>query len=207
MKQDRTKCAECVNGCSAEGWYVLRFAACSLLCHHACWTHQSSNPPVKIQLATGGMTGTTVVAQMLCKGRYFFLTGGFWDVPSTAICCLHVCHGGSLHVPDRLICAGAWHGKYEGSWHGHSCPNQDCPKPTVLIRIMPIISLFCSLYFPPLTSLPPMHSLSSSLLLFLLTLHSSIATLKPTKKKRGSTLAGSLPCCHFFSFVPSICCE
>lgn len=125
----------------------------------------STNPPVKIQLATGGMTGTTVVAQMLCKGRYFFLTGGFWDVPSAAMCCLHVCHGGSLHVPDRLIWAGGWHGKYERSWHGHSGPNQDCPKPTVLIRIMPIISLFCSLYFPPLTSLlshPCIHSLPLS---------------------------------------------
>lgn len=34
-----------------------------------------------------------------------------WDVPFKAMCCLLVCHGGSLHVPERLIWVGAWHGR------------------------------------------------------------------------------------------------
>lgn len=45
-----------------------------------------------------------------------------------AMCCLLVSHGGSLHVPERLIWAGAWHGRWVGSWHGHVGPNSGLSK-------------------------------------------------------------------------------
>lgn len=88
-----------------------------------------------------------------------------WDVPCMAMCCLLVCHGGSLHVPKRLIWAGAWHGiAAVGGELARTVLARDCPKPTDLIRITAIISLSLSvfLYFPPVTPTPtPAPSLVS----------------------------------------------
>lgn len=52
--------------------------------------------------------------ETLCKTTYksvCLLIKCVWDVPFVAVCCLLVCRGGSLHVPEQLIWVAAWHGK------------------------------------------------------------------------------------------------
>lgn len=137
-----------------------------------------------------------------------------WDVPCMAMCCLLVCHGGSLHVPKRLIWAGAWHGiATVGGELARTVLARDCPKPTDLIRITAIISLSRSLSLclslfsstdphPHPRSIPrllPTQSLASSVLLLFLLLvpHSSITTLQPTPQNQRSHW---LLCCHGDSF-------
>lgn len=125
----------------------------------------------------------------------------FRDAPCTAMCCLLVCHGGSLHVPERLIWAGGWHGRWVGSWHGHAGPNSGLSKthrfnPDYAHHFSLLLSVFPSIDLPPfLPPLPPTHLLSSSLLLLflLLTSHSSITTLQPTQK---TDAPHSLACFH-----------
>lgn len=90
--------------------------------------------------------------------------------PCAAMCRLPVSHRGSLHVPEQMIWAAAWHGRRLGSWHGHVGPNSGLSKnPAVLIRIKPIISLSLLAVFPsidltlslrPLFPFPPTHLLS-----------------------------------------------
>lgn len=41
----------------------------------------------------------------------FYALNVFGMFPARAMCCLLVCHGGSLHVPEQLIWVGAWHGR------------------------------------------------------------------------------------------------
>lgn len=77
--------------------------------------------------------------------------------PLAAVCRLLVCHGGSLHVPEWLIWAGAWHGRWVGGWHGHGGPNSGLSKthrfnPDYAHHFSLSLSAF-SLHWPP--SLPP----------------------------------------------------
>lgn len=127
---------------------------------------------------------------------------------------LLVCHGGSLHVPERLIWAGAWHGRWVGSWHGHGGPNSGLSKTH---RFNPDyahhFSLSRSLHFPPLTSLPPSFP-THAFALFL-----SPAALSPAHASRFHRNLKAYPktdaphrltCCRAvtsFLFVPLICSE
>lgn len=142
--------------------------------------------------------------------------------PCAAMCRLLVSHGGSLHVPERMIWAAAWHGRRLGSWHGHVGPNSGLSKnPAVLIRIKPIISLSLLSVFPSIDLTPSLPSSSShpppsflshpcicalpaalsparaSLLHLYLYPH----PLKRSNIKDAPKLAGPLPRRHFFSFM------
>lgn len=121
-------------------------------------SNQISKPPVKIQSSTTDMTGTTMVDQKHCikSGiRVFFCRLSVFGMLPAQPCVVCLC---VMEAP--CMCQSGWFGLKLGTgggWGvGMDTPalTRDCPKPTVLIRITPIISLSCSLYFPPLTSLP-----------------------------------------------------
>lgn len=136
--------------------------------------------------------------------------------PCAAVCRLLVSHRGSLHVPERMIWAAAWHGRWLGSWHGHVGTNSGLSKnPAVLIRIKTIISLSLLSVFPSIDlphslppcftsslfpfSFPPTHLLSSCCLCF--TPPFLLFYFPPSKKKVILNLSDLLPSCHFFSFI------
>lgn len=149
---------------------------------------------------------------------FFWSSGCLRDVPFAQPCavCLWV-----MEAP--CMCQSGWFGLELGTGDGWgvgtdtSALTRDCPKPTVLIRIKPIISLSVfapciSLHWPPFLppfflSHPRICSLPLSCCSFscsCLTLPSQPYNLTPKKKttkkkKRCSELAGPLPRCHFFS--------
>lgn len=113
----------------------------------------------------------------------FFVDGERLGCSCAAVCCLIVCHGGSLHVPELLIWVGAWHATatvggmlawMRQSWIGivQKTPhrfNPDygrrlCLSPSLPLFLPPLLAF--SLFLPPAALSP-------------LTSHHSIKTLKP----------------------------
>lgn len=123
------KCDVIYCGCVVKLWFLD--TACTLAIipvHHTCIRSDRwiiSGDPIIQHRRDWNLCGTS---ETLCKIVYFLSIKWFGDVSCAAMCCLIVCHGGSLHVPERLIWAGSWHRSWVGGWHGHDGPNSGLSK-------------------------------------------------------------------------------